>query len=184
MISKRDLLSRLYYARYFWKFARCGSNIMLSKGGVISRPEQLSLGSNVYISRGFHISARDMTIGSNVMIGPDFLAECDDHMVDRVGSTMFSMRDRRVVDPIKISDDVWIGGRVTLLKGSQISEGCVVGAGSLVTKRLPPYSICVGSPCRPVRRRFTTEQLAQHLGLVGSDLTVDQVLDEWVRAAI
>lgn len=184
MISKRDLLSRVYYFKYFRKFANCGLNIILSRGGVINRPEQLSLGSNVYIARGFHISAREMTIGSNVMIGPGFLAECDDHVVDRVGSTMFEVRDKRVVAPIRIADDVWIGGHVTLLKGAQVSEGCVVGAGSLVTKRLPAYSICVGSPCRPVRRRFTCEQLAKHLDLVGSVLTVDEVIDGWRSSGI
>ena len=89
----RDLLGKLYYAKVFLHLKAHGRNVILSRGGMINRPEELELGSNVFISRNFHISARAMKIGNNVMIGPNFLAECDDHVCDRVGVTMFgSMR--------------------------------------------------------------------------------------------
>ena len=55
--------------------------------------------------------------------------------------------------PIVICDDVWIGGRVNIMAGVTIGHGCVIGAGSVVTRDIPPMSIAVGVPARPVARR-------------------------------
>ncbi|MBO4490105.1 MAG: acetyltransferase [Lentisphaeria bacterium] len=55
--------------------------------------------------------------------------------------------------PIVIEDDVWIGGRVNIMAGVTIGHGCVIGAGSVVTRDIPPMSIAVGVPARPVSRR-------------------------------
>ena len=54
---------------------------------------------------------------------------------------------------IVIEDDVWIGANVVLLDGAIVRRGCVIGAGSLVTGELPPYTINVGSPTRVVAKR-------------------------------
>ena len=135
----RELLRKLIYARLFKRLKGYGANIILSRGGVVHRPEELELGNNVAIARNFHISARSMKIGNNVFIGPNFVAECDDHVFDRVGVTIFSVGEIRNIAPIIIEDDVWIGANVTLLKGVTVSEGCIIGAGSVVTKTMPPY---------------------------------------------
>ncbi len=180
----RDLLGKLYYAKVFLRLKAHGRNVILSRGGLINRPEELELGSNVFISRTFHISARAMKIGNNVMIGPNFLAECDDHVCDRVGVTMFSVHETREFAPIIIEDDVWIGGNVTVLKGVTIAEGCVIGAGSVVTSDMPPYSICVGVPCRFLKPRFQPGQLQSHLKIVGSSLSCEAVLTQWEHAAV
>jgi acetyltransferase-like isoleucine patch superfamily enzyme len=53
---------------------------------------------------------------------------------------------------VKIGDKVWIGCRTTILKGSVIPDGCVIGAGSLVTgTKFTPDSIIIGSPAKSVR---------------------------------
>lgn len=54
--------------------------------------------------------------------------------------------------PIVIEDDVWVGGRAVVLGGVCIGEGAVVGAGSVVTKDVPPFSIVVGNPARVLRK--------------------------------
>lgn len=54
---------------------------------------------------------------------------------------------------IVLEDDVWIGANVVLLDGAIVRQGCVVGAGSLVTGELPPYTINVGTPTRVVGKR-------------------------------
>lgn len=51
---------------------------------------------------------------------------------------------------------------VTILKGIKIGRGTVVGAGSVVTKSLPPYSICAGVPCKVIKKRFSCEEIRQH----------------------
>lgn len=64
--------------------------------------------------------------------------------------------------PVTIGHDVWIGHGVVILPGRSIGTGAVVGAGAIVTRDVEPYTIVVGNPARPVRRRFepaTAERL-------------------------
>jgi acetyltransferase-like isoleucine patch superfamily enzyme len=180
----REILRKLVYARVFLHLKSHGTNVILSRGGLIVRPDELELGNNVFIARNFNIAAWSMKIGNNVMIGPNFLADCDDHIYDRVGVTMFSIREIRNIAPITIEDDVWIGGNVTLLRGAKVSEGCVIGAGSVVSNIMPPYSICYGVPCRPVKPRFLRGQLLSHLKKVNSMLTDEAILNCWERAGL
>jgi acetyltransferase-like isoleucine patch superfamily enzyme len=53
--------------------------------------------------------------------------------------------------PITIGNDCWIGGNVVLLAGVRIGKGCTIGAGAVVTKDIPDFSVAVGSPARVVR---------------------------------
>ena len=53
--------------------------------------------------------------------------------------------------PITIEDDVWLGSGVHIMPGVTIGRGCVIGAGSIVTKDIPPYSLAVGNPCHIIR---------------------------------
>lgn len=60
---------------------------------------------------------------------------------------------------IIIEDDVWIGSNAVILSGVHIGRGSIIGAGSIVTKNVEPYSICVGVPARCVKKRFSEEQI-------------------------
>jgi acetyltransferase-like isoleucine patch superfamily enzyme len=55
--------------------------------------------------------------------------------------------------PITIEDDVWIGGRVNVVAGVTVGRGSVIGAGAVVTKDVPPYSVAVGVPARVIKSR-------------------------------
>ena len=55
--------------------------------------------------------------------------------------------------PITIGNDVWIGSRVNITCGVTIGDGCVIGAGSVVTKDIPPYSVAVGVPAKVIKSR-------------------------------
>ena len=57
---------------------------------------------------------------------------------------------------------LWFGTNVTILSGVNIGRGCIVGANSVVTKSLPPYSVAIGSPARIVKKVFTVEQILKH----------------------
>lgn len=57
------------------------------------------------------------------------------------------------VQNIVIGNDVWLGANVTVLKGSKISDGAVIGAKSLVKGSIEPYSVQVGIPCRKIKYR-------------------------------
>ncbi len=61
---------------------------------------------------------------------------------------------------IVIGNDVWIGYNVKLFKGIEIGDGAVIGACSLVNKSVEPYTIVAGTPARPIRKRFTENEIA------------------------
>lgn len=63
---------------------------------------------------------------------------------------------------VVVESDVWIGRNVTLLAGVTIDRGCTIGAGAVVTKDMPPYTVCVGVPARPVKFKWTKQQILQH----------------------
>jgi acetyltransferase-like isoleucine patch superfamily enzyme len=178
------MISIIRYPRLFLFAKRIGMNNELGPSGRFIRPSEIYLGDNIYIAPKFHISARNLSIGNNVLIGPNLLLECDDHIFHNVGKTIWSTRDLRNVGFVKIEDDVWLGGNVTVLKNVIIGEGCIVGAGSVITKSLPPYSICVGSPCRPIKVRFNTEELANHLLLIKSQYSINTISGLWKKNGI
>ncbi len=64
---------------------------------------------------------------------------------------------------ITIEDDVWLGSNVVVVDGVTIGKGCVVGAGAVVTKNLPPYSVAVGVPARAVKDRRKADTVRQQV---------------------
>lgn len=59
----------------------------------------------------------------------------------------------------KIGNDVWLGFRAVVLSGVTIGDGAIIGAGSVVTKDVPPYSIAAGNPAKIIRYRFPKDQI-------------------------
>lgn len=60
-----------------------------------------------------------------------------------------------------IGNDVWIGSRVTIMQGVHVSNGAVIGAGSVVTKDVPPYAIVAGVPAKIIKYRFSEDIIAK-----------------------
>lgn len=60
---------------------------------------------------------------------------------------------------VEIGNDVWIGDNVILIAGIKIGNGVIIGAGSIVTKDILPYSIVVGNPAKEIRKRFSKEEI-------------------------
>jgi acetyltransferase-like isoleucine patch superfamily enzyme len=71
----------------------------------------------------------------------------------------------RTQGDVIIGNDVWIGEDVFISSGVKIGDGCCIGAKSVVTKDLPPYSICVGVPCKSIKKRFNQEVIDFLLGI-------------------
>lgn len=177
----REWFQRLYYFQLYSKAQSLGRNIKLSKGGTFAHPNEITLGDNIFISENFHISAYKLKLHNNIIIGPNLVIECSNHKYDVVGKTMFEIAGDKIYQEVEIENDVWIGANVTILPGVKISEGCVVGAGSVVTKTLPPYSVAVGIPCRPIKPRFTERELRQHLSMVKTSYSEENVVQEWEK---
>lgn len=73
-----------------------------------------------------------------------------------------SPNPKRYDKDIVVEEDVWLGARVTLLYGTYIKRGAIIGAGSVVRTTVPPYSIVIGNPAKVIGFRFTPEELKTH----------------------
>jgi len=81
----------------------------------------------------------------------------------------------RVNRDVVIGNDVWIGYGATILSGVKIGDGAIVGAKSLVTKDVPPYSIVGGTPAKVIRYRFKPEEIKKLLKIKWWDLPDEEV---------
>lgn len=120
-----------------------------------------------YCDYGFHIEVGDnffanynctildvgkVEIGDNVMLAPNvaiYTAGHPLHPVSRNSGYEYGI-------PVKIGNNVWIGGNVVITPGVTIGDNVVIGAGSVVTKDIPSNVIAIGSPCS-VLREITEE---------------------------
>lgn len=66
------------------------------------------------------------------------------------------------IDDIVIESDVWIGRNVTILSGVHIGRGTTVGAGAVVTKSLPPYCVAIGIPAKPIKFKWSIDEILFH----------------------
>ncbi len=78
-----------------------------------------------------------------------------------LGEADDSVFEWRADQPIEVGHDVWIGHGATVLPGVTISNGAVVGAGAVVADDVDPYTVVVGVPAAPIRRRFSAETAAR-----------------------
>lgn len=77
--------------------------------------------------------------------------------------------------PIIIEDEVWIGTSVIILSGVTIGRGAIIGAGSVVTKDVPPFAIVVGNPSKIIKYRFSDEILIKLNEVQLSKITRDKI---------
>ena len=106
---------------------------------VIEIGERTSIGDRSEI----HCSDR-VTIGNNVLIAWDVNIIQNDYHAAGGGESQGST--------VTIEDDVWIGARCIILKGVTIGRGCIIGAGAVVTKSVPPYTLAGGNPARHIKK--------------------------------
>lgn len=122
--------------------AECGKNVNIERSARFS--SKVTLGDNSGIGIRASISG-ETHIGNNVMMGPDCIIYTRNHEFSRTDIPM-NQQSFQEEKPVTISDDVWIGGRVTILPGVNIGTGAIIGAGSVVTKDVPDYAIVAGNP--------------------------------------
>ena len=131
---------------------QCGRDVTIERGCHFGSGRHIRLGDRSGIGINAEVYPH-VTIGRNVMMAPDVLLITENH---KFTDTAIPMRDQGYFDfrPITVEDDVWIGQRAIILPGVTLGQGCVVGAGAVVSKDVPPYAVAVGNPARVVKSRL------------------------------
>ena len=151
-----------------------GRRVMIGEGCFLdahSLSGRITLGDDVWLSRGCYVLAHrnvevridrhayvghrcllygtgGICIGQDALLANDVQLICGNHTFDRrdIPIRLQPSEER----PIVIEEDVWLGASVIVLGGVTVGKGSVVGAGAVVTKSLPPYSIARGVPAKVV----------------------------------
>ena len=154
------------------KFERCGKNVNIGKGCSFYGAENISVGDDVYIGpKAMFLSTEAKIImGKKIMFGPEVAIATGNHRTDLLGRYMFDIKVEEKIpendEDVIINDDVWIGMRAIILKGVTIGEGSIIGAGAIVTKDVPPYSIYLSQD--KIIPRFTESEIKTHKQLIES----------------
>lgn len=126
----------------------CGNNLVI-EFGVMFYYRNISVGDSVLIST--YTTIHHCDIGDNVLIGGGcrLLSGSRQHNCARTDIPMSQQGGK--MKKIKIGSDVWIGDNSIIM--ADVESGCIIAAGSVVTKDVPAYSICAGNPARVVKGR-------------------------------
>lgn len=118
-------------------------------------PLYCDYGTNIQVGENFFanyqltvLDCAAVTIGDNVQIAPNvsiYTAGHPLHPDSRNSGYEYAL-------PITIGDNVWIGGNVVICPGVTIGDCAVIGAGSVVTRDVPPWTVAAGNPCRVLRQ--------------------------------
>lgn len=171
--------SRMRYYYYKKRFQNLGRGVNLSVGCIIRGEKRISLGEGVglgvfcqlyagsgngdeYIEIGDHTLTNsnvminadingEIIIGENVIIGPNVVLRASNHFYEKKNVLIKNQghRSGRII----VGDDVWFGANAVILPNVQIGTGAVIGAGSVVTKDVPAYSIVAGVPSQKIGNR-------------------------------
>lgn len=136
----------------------------------------------------FEFSPERLVVGKFCQIADDvmFITASANHRYDGFSSYPFAAIDRagfenRASMPgpgsnTIIGNDVWIGQGARIMPGADIGSGCIVGAGAVVSGRVEPYTIVVGNPAEPLRRRFDVATIERLLEIAWWDWPIEKVV--------
>lgn len=149
-----QLPARIFGGRHIY----IESNVFIWYGSRIEalngRPgaARITIGRDTVIQPYVHIGAVDsVSIGKGVLVASGVYVTDHDHSFHDINRPPISNR-QLIAAPVVIGDYSWLGERAMVLKGVEIGEHCVIGAGAIVTKSIPSYCVAVGVPARVVRR--------------------------------
>lgn len=180
--------------RFWWwnnkrRLGACGERVRLPRN-VSFTDGTIFLDDDVWIGGAnilWAVHSR-IIIKKKCVFGPDVCIFAGNHVTDKIGRFIIDITDdeksKKDDADVVIEEDVWIGARAIILKGVHIKRGSVIGAGAVVTKDIPPYSVVAGNPACLLKWRFSIEQTLEHEKMLyGADDRLGKTLLEQTRDA-
>ncbi len=132
-----------------------GDGVFIGRGSIVyCKNGNMTLGNRVSVSSSCTLfSSNDLTIGTGTLIGAySYILSGGEY--DLASPLPFIDQDgMKTAGPLTIGDDCWLGTRVTVLDAAgSIGDHCVIGAGAVVTKPIPPDSVAAGVPARIIKQ--------------------------------
>lgn len=118
----------------------------------ISRKNSIVLGNYFYMGNFCSLSS-NLIVGDGVMLGSNVMFVGGDHKIDLI-EVPFCLSGRDELKTTVIEDNVWIGSGSIIMHGVKIESGCVIAAGSVLTKSTGKNEIWGGNPARFIRKRL------------------------------
>ena len=155
----------------------------LGEGAFMQGPIYFHYGVHTKIGKRFfgnyNLTIQDdapVTIGDDVAFGPNCTIVTPLHPLlpdERRMMITETGEHKRLcyAKPVKIGSNCWFGANVVVCPGVTIGDGCVIGAGSVVTRDIPPMSFAAGNPCR-VKRTLTEQDSIKHKPEIVGDCKV------------
>lgn len=157
-ISQRSTFAKKF--RGFWAkriALSFGKNVNIERNAVFG--PGLNIGENSGVGINCELYG-PVTIGDNVMMGPEVVIYTSGHEHSRTDIPMMFQGDTEV-ESVVIGNDVWIGRRAMIMPGVTIGDGVIIGAGAVVTKSVPDYAIVGGVPAKVVKSRLPSKKIRE-----------------------
>lgn len=143
-----------------------GDKFHAGPGSVLWAPEQLTVGSNVYVGKNVTIEC-DGIIGDQVLFANGCgLVGRNDHDFTQIGVPVRSANwvgdVLSLSKPVTVGSDVWVGFNSVIYSGLHIGNSAIIAAGSVVTKDVGENMIVAGCPAKEVRPRFSAHDFEKH----------------------
>lgn len=143
---------------YRWRYKlmqviaeECGSGVIVKQNAYVGSGQGLKIGNDSQLGADSRIGPCTV-IGNDVVMGPEVVIMTTAHAFEDPEKPI-RRQGALPIQPVRIGNDVWIGTRVTIMPGLTLGDGCVIGAGSVVTRDVPPLAIVAGNPARVIRQR-------------------------------
>jgi maltose O-acetyltransferase len=142
-IGKNVAIDTPFYCDY-GRHIKIGDNVIININCTFVDCNRIDIGNNVLIASNVQIYTATHPLGS------------DERLIENWTKSDSVPFFRTYALPVKIEDNVWIGGGVIILPGVIIGKNSVIGAGSVVTRSIPENSVAFGNPCRVIRENKPT----------------------------
>lgn len=152
----------------------------------IQGPIQFHYGVHTKIGKcffgNFNLTVQDdaeVTIGDHCDFGPNVTIVTPVHPMlpdERKGLLRSDGSVKRLcyAKPVHIGSDCWLGANVVVCSGVTIGDGCVIGAGSVVVKDIPPHSFAAGNPCRVIRTITEKDSMREKPDILDDNRVIEQ----------